>query len=105
MGLSGTADLRTVRPLAYGKQAIAMNLRGELTSGGKLNDDVRNRGGRASFSYIDQNEDGTLGWALGYRSEKRRVGNECVSTCIARCDPDDYKKKKKNRYNIRQRNK
>lgn len=66
MGLSGTADLRTVRPLAYGKQAIAMNLRGELTSGGKLNDDVRNRGGRASFSYIDQNEDGTLGWALGY---------------------------------------
>lgn len=66
MGLSGTADLRTVRPLSYGKQAIAMNLRGELTSGGKLNDDVRNRGGRASFSYIDQNEDGTLGWALGY---------------------------------------
>lgn len=66
MGLSGTADLRTVRPLAYGKQAIAMNLRGELTSGGKLNDDVRNRGGRFSASYIDQNEDGTLGWALGY---------------------------------------
>lgn len=66
MGLSGTADLRTVRPLAYGKQAIAMNLRGEVTSGGKLNDDVRNRGGRFSASYIDQNEDGTLGWALGY---------------------------------------
>src|SRR3546814_14849199 len=40
MGLSGTADLRTVRPLAYGKQAIALDLRGELTSGGKLHDDV-----------------------------------------------------------------
>lgn len=66
MGLSGTADLRTVRPLAYGKQAIAMNVRGELTSGDKLNDDVRKYGGRLSVSYIDQNEAGTLGWALGY---------------------------------------
>jgi len=66
MGLSGTADLRTVRPLTYGKQAIAMNLRGEVTSGDKLNDDVRNKGGRLSASYIDQNDAGTLGWALGY---------------------------------------
>lgn len=66
MGLSGTADLRTVRPLAYGKRAIAMNLRGEVNSGSKLNDDVRKYGGRGSISYIDQNEAGTLGWAVGY---------------------------------------
>lgn len=66
MGLSGTADLRTVRPLAYGKQAIALNLRGEINSGGQLNDDVRHYGYRASASYIDQNDAGTLGWALGF---------------------------------------
>lgn len=66
MGLSGTVDMRTVRPLAYGKRAIAMNIRGELTSGKRLNSDVRNWGGRASVSYIDQNKDGTLGWAFGY---------------------------------------
>lgn len=66
MGLSGTVDLRTVRPLAYGKQAIALNLRGELNSGGQLNDDVRHYGYRASASYIDQNDAGTLGWALGF---------------------------------------
>lgn len=66
MGLSGTADLRTVRPLTYGKQTIAMNLRGELNSGGQLNDDVRQYGFRASASYIDQNEAGTLGWAVGF---------------------------------------
>ena len=66
MGLSGTADMRTVRPLAFGKRAIALNLRGEINSGGKLNDDVSNLGFRASASYIDQNEDGTVGWALGY---------------------------------------
>lgn len=65
MGLSGTADLRTVRPLTYGKQAIAVNLRGEVNSGGRLNDDVRHYGGRFSASYIDQNADGTLGWAFG----------------------------------------
>ncbi len=66
MGLSGTADMRTVRPLEYGKQAIALNLRGEINSGGKLNDDVRNYGGRFSASYIDQNADGTFGWAFGF---------------------------------------
>lgn len=65
MGLSGTADMRTVRPLAYGKRAIALNLRGEVNSGGRLNEDVRHYGGRFSASYIDQNDDGTLGWAVG----------------------------------------
>lgn len=65
MGLSGTVDMRTVRPLEFGKRAIAVNLRGEVTSGKKLNDDVRNYGGRFSASYIDQNESGTLGWAIG----------------------------------------
>lgn len=66
MGLAGTADLRTVRPLEYGKRAIALNMRAEFTSGGQLNDDVRTYGGRLSASYIDQNKDGTLGWAIGY---------------------------------------
>lgn len=66
MGLSGTIDLRTVRPLEYGKRAIAFNIRGERTSGKQLNDDVRNYGGRFSASYIDQNESGTLGWAIGF---------------------------------------
>lgn len=65
-GLSGTADLRTVRPLEFGRQAIALNLRGEINDLGKLNDDVRNRGYRASVSYIDQFANNTLGLALGY---------------------------------------
>lgn len=66
MGLSGTADLRTVRPLEFGDQAIAMNLRGEFLEDGGLNDDVRSYGGRFSISYIDQFMDDTLGVALGY---------------------------------------
>lgn len=66
MGLSGTADLRTVRPLAYGKRAVAVNIRGEKTAGKKLNDDVDNWGGRYSVSYINQFADDTFGVALGY---------------------------------------
>src|SRR3546814_11513920 len=29
-----------------------------------------------------------------HRSEERRVGNECVSTCRSRWSPDNYKKQK-----------
>lgn len=66
MGLSGTADLRTVRPLDFNERIIALNLRGERTQGDRLNDDVGNFGGRGSISYIDQFADGTVGVALGF---------------------------------------
>lgn len=66
MGLSGSIDLRTVRPLEYGKRAFVVNLRGELNTGGRLNADVRNWGWRGSASWIGQNEAGTFGWALGF---------------------------------------
>ncbi len=66
MGLSGTADLRTVRPLEFGKRAASVNVRGEKLSGGKLNSDVGTWGNRASASYIDQFLDGKLGIAIGY---------------------------------------
>ena len=66
MGLAGTVDLRTVRPLEYGKRAIAVNIRGELDQNGGKNADMKKWGWRGSISYIDQNADGTLGWSLGY---------------------------------------
>src|SRR3546814_13895920 len=34
------------------------------------------------------------GACLSVRSEERRVGKECVSTCRARWSPSNYKKKK-----------
>jgi len=66
MGLAGTVDLRTIRPLEYGKRAIALNLRGQLDEGGGRNQDFSKYGWRGSASYIDQNESGTLGWMLSY---------------------------------------
>jgi iron complex outermembrane receptor protein len=66
MGLAGTVDLRTIRPLEYGKRAIAVNLRGQLDEGGGRNADFSKYGWRGSASYIGQNKDGTLGWLIGY---------------------------------------
>jgi len=66
MGLAGTVDLRTIRPLAYGKRAVSVNLRGELDQGGGRNAGFSKRGWRGSASYIDQNKSGTLGWMIGY---------------------------------------
>jgi len=67
-GLSGTVDLHTIRPLDLPNRAIAVNLRGEHTTNGKLNRDsgVGDMGHRASFSYIDQFFNHTLGIAVGF---------------------------------------
>ncbi len=65
-GLAGTIDMRTVRPLDYGKQAVVLNLRGEMNDNHDLGADSDDTGYRASFSYIDQFMDGKLGFAFGY---------------------------------------
>lgn len=65
-GLAGTVDLRTIRPLAYGRRAIALNARYELNDIGALNAGTSDSGQRYSISYIDQFADGTIGLALGY---------------------------------------
>ena len=65
-GLAGTADLRTIRPLEYGRQAIALNARYEWNDYGALNSGTADSGQRYSISYIDQFMDDTLGVVLGY---------------------------------------
>ncbi|HET7330573.1 TonB-dependent receptor [Dyella sp.] len=67
-GLSGTVDLHTIRPLDLPRRTIAANLRGEYTTNGTLNPGtgVGDLGHRASFSYIDQFFDHTLGLAVGF---------------------------------------
>ena len=65
-GLAGTVDLRTVRPLAYGRQAVAVNYRHEWNDMGALNSGTTDSGERYTISYIDQFMDDTVGVALGY---------------------------------------
>lgn len=64
-GLAGTIDLRTTRPLNYGRRAMAFNLRGEANSHDDLGADADDKGYRASFSYIDQFADDTIGVTFG----------------------------------------
>lgn len=61
-GLSGTIDLKTIRPLDYQDRIVALNLRGDMNKVG----DEKKYGGRFSISYIDQFRDNTVGLALGY---------------------------------------
>jgi iron complex outermembrane receptor protein len=65
-GLAGTVDLRTIRPLAFGKRQFTVNLRGSLDEGGGRIEETGKYGWRGTVSYIDQNPSGTLGWAIGY---------------------------------------
>jgi len=65
-GLAGTADLRTIRPLAFGKRALAVGARYEWNDIGALNAGTSSKGNRFNISYIDQFMDGTVGVAIGY---------------------------------------
>ena len=65
-GLAGTADLRTVRPLEYGKRTISIGLRGEKNSERAAIGGMKNSGNRYNFTYINQFADKTIGLALGY---------------------------------------
>ncbi len=64
--VGGTVDLQTIKPLAYGEQAIVVNVRGEYADLGALNSGTTALGYRASISYVDQFNDDQVGIALGY---------------------------------------
>jgi len=65
-GIAGTADLRTVRPLAYGKRAAGLVLRKETNDKGALIGGSSATGSRFALTYIDQFFDKKLGVAVGY---------------------------------------
>lgn len=64
-GIAGSVDLRTIRPLDYKETLVNASARFVYNDSGKLNPDFDDKGYRLFGSYIDQNEDGTVGWYLG----------------------------------------
>ncbi len=64
-GLAGTIDLRTRRPLDYTSSALVFNIRAERNSNDDLGADGDDDGYRASFSYVGQFLDNTLGLTIG----------------------------------------
>lgn len=63
-GLSGTVDLRTIRPIEYGRRVFAVGARGTYTDIGRLNAGSDDKGYRVSGTYVDQFFNDTLGVAL-----------------------------------------
>ncbi|RSU51724.1 TonB-dependent receptor [Sphingomonas sp. S-NIH.Pt15_0812] len=63
-GLSGTVDLRTIRPLEFGRRVISIGARGVDADIGKLNADSKQYGYRVNGTYVDQFLDKRLGVAL-----------------------------------------
>lgn len=76
--VGGTVDMQTVRPLNFSEPVLAMGLRGEYAQEGKLNGDTEDTGYRGNIAWIDQNEDGTVGWALGYSRMFQPIQEEYV---------------------------
>ena len=62
-GLVGTIDLRTIRPLDYGKRILAIGARGVYTDQ-KLQPDAHKYGYRVYGTFVDQFAHDTLGVAL-----------------------------------------
>ena len=63
-GLSGTVDLRTIRPIEFGRRVVSIGARGTFTDLQKFNPDSTRYGYRVSGTYVDQFLDDRLGVAL-----------------------------------------
>jgi iron complex outermembrane receptor protein len=74
-GLSGTVDLRTIRPIEYGKRVISVGARGINANIGKLNADSKEYGYRVNGTYVDQFADGKIGVAVAasYNDEPYQI--------------------------------
>lgn len=64
-GLSGTVDLRTIRPLDTTRTVISIGARGSYDDLGKLNPDSKKYGYRVNGMIVARNKAETLGIALG----------------------------------------
>jgi len=99
-GIAGTADLQTVRPLAFGKRTVAVNVRKEMNSEKAAIAGLTNNGARYSITYIDQFLDKKVGLALGYAHTKSPYqvtklepwGDGDIPTCGGSCLPADANK-------------
>lgn len=77
-GLVGSVDIKTIRPLNYKDQVIAIGAKGIYVDTGKLNPDSEEYGYRFNGTFIDKMADDRLGIALSasYAREPYQVKEE-----------------------------
>ncbi|MBS0224717.1 MAG: TonB-dependent receptor [Proteobacteria bacterium] len=76
-GLSGTIDMRTVRPLDFSKSVTSIGVRGQRNSLGSAANQSAN-GNRINASYIGQFADRKFGLAIGFTHSENPVQEEQV---------------------------
>ncbi|MGM9482563.1 TonB-dependent receptor [Roseateles sp. NT4] len=65
-GLSGTINMKTLRPLDFSKSQMVVGARMERNSNGSLNPEISGTGNRLSASWVTQSADRTFGAAIGF---------------------------------------
>ncbi len=65
-GLSGTINMKTLRPLDFSATQVVLGARMEHNSNGSLNPEISGNGNRLSASYVTQSADRTWGAAVGF---------------------------------------
>lgn len=73
-GLAATIDLNTLKPLDFGKRVLAASYRKQRT--GVQSGSEEGTGDRASFSYVDQFANRTIGISLGLTKFKEDGGGQ-----------------------------
>ncbi|MFM2370659.1 MAG: hypothetical protein RIS85_381, partial [Pseudomonadota bacterium] len=63
-GLVGTVDIKTIRPLEFGKSLLSVGARGTYADLGKVNADSKDMGYRLTGTYVGQFMEDRLGVAL-----------------------------------------
>lgn len=65
-GLSGTVNMKTLRPLDFSTSQVVLGARVERNSNGSLNPEISALGNRLSASWVTQSADRTFGAAVGF---------------------------------------
>ncbi|MBW8845861.1 MAG: TonB-dependent receptor [Burkholderiales bacterium] len=65
-GLSGTINMKTLRPLDFAASQMVIGARIERNSNGSLNPEISGTGNRLSASWVTQSADRTWGAAVGF---------------------------------------
>ncbi|MFG6485327.1 TonB-dependent receptor [Roseateles sp. BYS78W] len=65
-GLSGTINMKTLRPLDFSTSQVVLGARLERNSNGSLNPEISGTGNRLSASWVTQSTDRTWGAAVGF---------------------------------------
>lgn len=65
-GLSGTINMKTLRPLDFSSSQLVLGARMERNSNGSLNPEISGTGNRLSASWVAQSADRTWGAAVGF---------------------------------------